>query len=380
MMKKILHIPNYYPPHKGGIEDVCYNIVSELKSCYLQEVICFNDFSKKQVDCFEKITVTRIGYLKKISSQAISLSYFYELKKKIGTFAPDVIHFHAPNPLVSLYLLSLIKRNTHLVVHWHSDIVDQKQLYRFYAPVERQLLKRAQAIIATSENYLTCSFPLSKFTAKSVVIANMIDTGKLDLQEQEGEDVIVKRIKDAYKGSKLILFIGRMVPYKGLEYLIKAAKEIRGNYKILLVGGGPLEDDLKKMAQDNSNIIFLGRVNDSDLRAYLHASDIFAFPSITKNEAFGIALAEALYCGLPAVCFNVQGSGVSWVNQHNRTGFVVENKSTAQLAEAINVLIQDDSCRMKMSEEAKCWARGNFLRKNAATKISEIYESLNGQL
>jgi glycosyltransferase involved in cell wall biosynthesis len=257
-MKKILHIPNYYPPHKGGIEDVCYNIASALKSHYLHEVICFNDAPKKQVDCFEGINITRIGYLKKISSQAISFSYFYELKKKIETFTPDIIHFHAPNPLVSLYLLLIIKKRTSLVVHWHSDIVDQKQLYRFYAPVERKLLKRAQAIIATSQNYLTCSFPLRKFTTKSVVVANMIDTEKLELRE--GEDAIVKKIKDAYRNSKLILFTGRMVPYKGLEYLIKAAEKIRGNYKILLVGGGPLENDLKKMARDNSNIITTDRL------------------------------------------------------------------------------------------------------------------------
>jgi glycosyltransferase involved in cell wall biosynthesis len=377
-MKKILHIPNYYPPHTGGIEDVCYNIVSELKSCYIQEVLCFNDSSKKQVDCFEDVNITRIGYLKKISSQAISFSYFYELKKKIETFVPDIIHFHAPNPLVSLYLLLLIKRNTRLVIHWHSDIVDQKQLYRFYAPIERKLLKRAQAIIATSENYLTFSLPLRKFASKCVVVANMIDAEKLALRK--GEEVVVKKIKNTYKDSKLILFIGRIVPYKGIEYLIKAAKEIRGNYKILLVGKGPLENEMKRMAQDNSNIIFLGRVSDVDLRIYLHASDIFAFPSVTKNEAFGIALAEALYCGLPAVCFNVEGSGVPWVNQDNRTGFVVENRNTKQLAKAMNTLIQNDSLRTKMSEEAKLWARENFSRKDAAIRVSEIYESLNNKL
>jgi glycosyltransferase involved in cell wall biosynthesis len=373
-MKKILHIPNYYPPHKGGIEDVCYNIITELKPLYLQEVICFNDWSKTRVDLYEDIPVTRVGYLKKIASQAISLSYFSALKKKINTFVPDVIHFHAPNPLVSLYLLLLIKKRTKLVVHWHSDIIDQKWLYRFYFFVERMLLKRANAIIVTSENYLAYSAPLRKFTTKVAVVSNMIDTEKLTLQK--GDEVVIRKIKDAYKDSKLILFIGRIVSYKGLAYLIKAAKAIRGNYKVLLIGGGPLENDLKRMAQDNSNIVFLGRVSDKELRAYLHACDIFAFPSITKNEAFGIALAEALYCGLPAVCFNIEGSGVAWVNQDKRTGLVVENKNPNQLADAINKLLQDDTRRIRMSEKAKSWARENFLRKDAAIKVAKIYQSM----
>jgi glycosyltransferase involved in cell wall biosynthesis len=371
---KILHIPNYYYPNKGGIEDVCYNIVSELKSKYIQEVICFNDLHKTQVDLVENIPVTRVGYLKKISSQAISLSYFFELQKKVKTFNPDIIHFHTPNPLVSLYLLKIIPPKTKFVVHWHSDIIDQKQLYRFYTPIEQMLLKRANSIIATSENYLRYSVPLSKENTKVIVVPNMIDSQKVD--KRIGDDVNIKKIRNYYNPAKLILFIGRLVPYKGLEYLIKASNKLAGNYKILLIGGGPLESKLKQMAQSNKNILFMGRVSDDDLRLFLHSSDIFVFPSITKNEAFGIALAEALYCGLPAVCFDIKGSGVSWVNQNDKTGYVVENKNITQLAYFLNVLIKDDSIRLEMSKQATLWAKNNFLKHEAVIKIHEIYESL----
>jgi glycosyltransferase involved in cell wall biosynthesis len=373
-MKKILHIPNYYHPNKGGIEDVCYNIVSELKSRYIQEVICFNESNNLQVDFVENIPVTRVGYIKKMSSQAISLSYFCELKKKIKLFEPDIVHFHTPNPLISLYIITLISAKTKLVVHWHSDIIDQKHLYRFYAPVERMLLKRADSIIATSENYLKYSEPLNKERAKVLVVPNMIDTQKLNLQD--GDDVYIKKIKENYNKAKLILFIGRLVPYKGLEYLIKASYKLNGNYKILLTGGGPLESKLRQMAQNNKDIIFMGRVDDNDLRLLLHSSDIFVFPSITKNEAFGIALAEALYCGLPAVCFDIEGSGVSWVNQNGKTGYVVENKNITQLAYFLNVLIMDDDIRLNMSKQATLWASKNFLKHEAAIAVSAIYESL----
>jgi rhamnosyl/mannosyltransferase len=270
--------------------------------------------------------------------------------------------------------LWVIPNKVKLVVHWHSDIIDQKRLYQFYAPIERKLLKRADAIIATSEIYFKHSLPLQQNASKVFVVSNMVDTNKLELHKEDS--ALISKIKKTYLSSKLILFIGRMVPYKGLEYLIEAADYFHGDYKVLLIGNGPLEIQLKQKAQHNQNIVFLGRVSNSELRAYLHSADIFAFPSITKNEAFGIALAEALYCGLPAVCFNIEGSGVAWVNQNNQTGFVVENHNAKRFAEAMNVLIVEDSLKNKMAEQAKLWAREHFMRKDAAIMVNQIYMTL----
>ena len=338
-------------------------------------VLCFNDNKKNVQEVYDDVLVARVGFFAKIASQALSFSYLFKLRKTIIQFKPDIIHFHAPNPLVSIYLLWLIKRKTKLILHWHSDIVDQKKLYFFYQSIEKRILKRADKIVATSENYSRYSLPLLSYLSKVTIVPNMIDEDKLMLQKSD--EIVLESLEKQYEGEKLILFIGRMVPYKGVDYLIDAADKLKGKYKIILIGGGPLEETLKQKAKTNSNILFLGKVSNQALRVYLNLCDIFAFPSITKNEAFGVALAEALYCGLPAVCFDIQGSGVSWVNQNEVTGFVVENKNVNKFAEALDKLLEDDGKRKEMGENATLWASKNFLKKEAVEKVTDVYNNLN---
>ena len=94
MPLKILHIPNYYPPHIGGIEDVCRSVISATKDEFHHKVICFHDEKETQKDVFEGIEVVRCGVWRKLFSQSISFSFLKELKKTIQDFAPDIIHFH----------------------------------------------------------------------------------------------------------------------------------------------------------------------------------------------------------------------------------------------------------------------------------------------
>ena len=135
-----------------------------------------------------------------------------------------------------------------------------------------------------------------------------------------------------------------------------------------------------KAANGNKNIIFLGRVSDEDMLAYYLAMDIFCFPSITKNEAFGIALAEAMYFGKPAVTFNIPGSGVNYVNINNATGIEVENRNIKAYAEALKVLADNPELRLKMGEAAKERVEKNFLNSNFRKNILRLiqnYENCN---
>lgn len=96
--------------------------------------------------------------------------------------------------------------------------------------------------------------------------------------------------------------------------------------------------------------VFVGRLSDEDLKLYHYAASVFAFPSITKNEAFGIALAEAMYCGTPTVTFTIPGSGVNWVSLNGVTGIEVANADDKAFAEAIDLLIADKALRRKYAE------------------------------
>ncbi|MDN5305288.1 MAG: hypothetical protein PWP46_2175 [Fusobacteriaceae bacterium] len=361
-MKKILHISTYYLPNYGGVEQVAYDIVSGLKDEYEQKVICFNHEKINKIDIYDGVEINRIGYIKKIASQAISFNYFFILKKIIKEFNPDIIYIHLPNPLITLYLLGCNLKNKKLILHWHSDIIDQKFLKKLYIPIQNMIIKRADLIFVTSPDYKKESEDLKKYLNKIRVIPNIVNEEKLKLNSENLKNI--KIIKEKYKNKKILFFLGRHVPYKGLEYLIEAADFISDKAIILIGGQGPLTEKLKERSKDKKNIDFLGRLSNEEVKEYLYSAYLFLFPSITKNEAFGVALAEALYCGVPAVGFEIKGSGVNWVNKDGYTGYMVENRNIKEYANKINNLIENEELREEMAQNAKQWVRENFLKEN----------------
>jgi glycosyltransferase involved in cell wall biosynthesis len=367
---RILHIPNYYPPHIGGIEEVCYSIISCLPN-YDNKVICFNDKKTTQIDQYENAEVIRCGVVKKLFSQSLSFSFYKELKRIFKEFKPDIVHFHAPNPLGGVYLLSVLPAETPLILHWHADITEQDFLYTFYRPIEKQLLKRSAKILVTSPTYVPGSKALLPWRDKLEIVPNTVNTEKL--QKRKGDDEAIQKIKDMYEGKKIIFTFGRHVPYKGFKYLIEAAPLLSDDAVIVIAGQGPLSKDLKRQAAPFPSVHFIGRLSNDDLRQYLHAAYLFAFPSVTRNEAFGIALAEAMYCGLPAVTFTIPNSGVNWVSVDRETGLESENGNVQAFAGAINKILEDPSLRKKLGVNASLRARKYFVADAIKNSINVIW-------
>jgi rhamnosyl/mannosyltransferase len=372
MKKKILHISNYYPPHIGGIENVCHSIVMGLPD-YHHRVLCFNDKKNDETDVYEGITVIRCGIIKKLFSQSLSISFYGCLERLFAEFEPDIVHFQLPNPLGSVYLLCLIPKKVKLIVHWHSDIVEQSFLYTFYHPIERKLLQRADKILVTSPTYAAGSKPLSFWKNKLHMIPNAVNVQKLILER--GDEQAIEKIRNHYGGKKIIFTFGRHVPYKGLSHLIDAIPDISSECVVVIAGKGPLTERLKKMS-NAPNLHFIGILNDIELRRYLYASYIFAFPSITRNESFGIALVEAMYCGLPAVTFTILDSGVNWICIDKETGLESENGNSRALAGAMNCLLEDSDLRETLSVNASKRIREFFVIDAIRDDLKQIYDNL----
>lgn len=336
---RILQVSTYYPPNFGGIEMVAYDLSRILKkNGHDVHVICFNSSNETITESYDGVDVTRIGYGLKLFSQAISLRYYTELKRVIKEFAPDVIHIHLPNPLIAAYLLCIAPKSE-ITIHWHSDIIKQRFLKKIVRPIERRILTQAKGIIATSQVYADKSKSLAPYLSKVTAIPNIVNTEALSSFTNK-EEQCIKDLKAKYEGKKVIFFCGVHREYKGLKYLIEAAKYLPPTFVIIIAGSGPLTSALKQQCEDLnlSNIEFIGLISDSDKKCWLHSSDIFAFPSITKNEAFGIALAEAMYCGLPAATFHIEGSGVNFVNLDKVTGIEVPYIDSKLYAEALEAV------------------------------------------
>jgi glycosyltransferase involved in cell wall biosynthesis len=372
-MKKVLHISKYYPPYVGGIEYVCHQVISCLRTKYRHSVICFNDDSKSKIDEYEGIRIVRCGYWKKLAGQALSLSYCKYLLREIRTLQPDIIHFHAPNPLISLYLLALCPKHTKLIVHFHAEILTSKFLYALYRPIEKCLFRRADVIVATSPNMKHEARMLRPYQQKCVVIENAIDTNGLNIITSADENN-VERIRQMYDGKKIVFTFGRHIYYKGLRYLIEAEPYIEDC--VILIGGDGILTSMLKSMSNSPRIHFIGKIADSEIKYYLHAAWCFAFPSITKAEAFGMTLVQSMYCQVPPITFTIAESGVNYVNLHNITGLEVENGNAHKFAQAINKLLCDETLRNTLAQNAHKRVVEHFTMDIIAAKLADLYKNL----
>lgn len=382
-MRKLLQISNYLYPNIGGIEQVARDIMNSLQDQDIcQKVICFNeDAQDGEFVCHRKETVSdqvdgveviRCGCFTKVASQSLSLTYPRRLNKVLKEFDPDIVILHYPNPYVSSFLIPMLSKKVHLILYWHLDITKQKILGKLFHGQTLTLLRRADHVVATSPNYIEGSPYLRQFCEKCVVVSNCVRMDRFtvtpDIQQKAAE------IRDRYKGKIISFAVGRHVPYKGITYLIQASKFLDENFAVLIGGKGPLTDSLENEAREDRKITFLGRVCDEDLIAYYLACDIIAFPSITKNEAFGISLAEGMSFGKPAVTFTIPGSGVNYVNLDGVTGIECPNCDSKAYAAALSKLAGDEQLRAEYGGNARERVLALFTEEQFKKNIWELLE------
>lgn len=369
---KILHISKYYFPYMGGVENICKYLVEGMTQ-HKMAVVCFNDKCKDVVDEVNGIKVYRVATWINVAKQALSLSYFTVLRRAIKEFQPDVIQFHWANPFPAAVLLCMIPNKVKLVIHWHMDIIKQAKIYPLIKPIETALLKRADRIVVTSPQYRDASRPLQPFLEKVRIVPNAMDDSVFDLRP--GDEKEIKKLKAKYNNKKIVFFIGRHIQYKGLPRLIEAEKYIKEDCEIVIAGNGPLTKELKEQCKSN-RVHFVGRLNNDKLRWHHYAASVFAFPSITKNEAFGVALAEAMYCGTPTVTFTIEGSGVNWVSVNNETGIEVANGDDISYAKAIDRLLADEHLNLQYSKAGQKKVKEKFTISKMASEMELCYKEL----
>lgn len=373
---RILHVSKYYYPYVGGVENICKYLVESYPQ-YEVAVVCFNDKNEDFIDEVNGHKVYRVATQISIARQALSFSYFSMLRRAINEFQPDIIQFHWANPFPAAVLLTVIPKNMKLMVFWHMDIIKQKYIYPFIKPVEKRLLKRAQLITVTSPQYKEYSKPLQAFKDKVEVVPNAIDETNLILREGDAEQI--QMLKDRYHGKKIVFFVGRHIQYKGLPYLLEAEKRVKEDCVFVIAGNGPLSDELKKSSV-SKRVYWVGRITNDELRWYHYAASVFAFPSITKNEAFGVALAEAMYCGTPAVTFTIEGSGVNWVSIDGETGLEASNGNVEEYAKMIDRILSDEILAATFAKNAKERVKSNFLISTMTSKMDSCYNKVAGKM
>lgn len=375
MMKRILHVAKYYYPFRGGTEQITQDCVNCLKDEYEQKVICFNHEPGEKFDEVDGIPIIRCGCFAKVASQSLSASYGRRLKRLLKDFKPDIIFLQYPNPFATHFLLKYIGENVKLCVFWQLDIVKQKLLGKLFEGQNRRLLERADMVLASSPNYIEGSPWLRMVGEKCRVVPNCINPEKLVITPDARK--VARTVKERYKGKVICFAMGRHTQYKGLTYLIQASRVLDDRFVICIGGKGEETPVLKKEAEGDPKIRFIGEIDDDTMKGFMMAMDIFCFPSITKNEAFGIALAEAMYFEKPAVTFTIPGSGVNYVCRNYMEGLEVPNRDVRAYVQAMRRLAEDPDLRSSLGKAGKKRVEELFLLEEYRENVREVARELS---
>ena len=371
---KILQITKRYFPFNGGIEQVTRDIVGSL-SDHENIVLAYNHEKGNSVDTVDNAKVYRVNCQLNLRSQPIALGYGKQLKNIFQQEKPDVVVFHFPNPFASHYLLKYLPKDVKLIVYWHADIVKQKLLKKLFVGQTKRLLNRADVITAATPIHVDKSEFLPAFKDKIKITPYCVSVGRFN--QTANVEKLENEIKQKNSNKIICFAVGRHTQYKGMDHLIKASKFLNDNYKIYIGGQGDLTNQLKELAKGDDKIEFLGKLSDEQLLAYYQACDVFCFPSVTKNEAFGLALAEGMYFGKPAVTFTIDGSGVNYVSLNGVTGLEVENCNDEEYAKAIMKLGENPALRKELGANAKERVEELFLPDAFKNNILNLLGGLN---
>ncbi|UDI92955.1 glycosyltransferase family 4 protein [Pseudomonas sp. IAC-BECa141] len=366
---RVLHFfKTYLPDSVGGIEQVIFQLCESGAQHGIEgQVLTLSANPEPAVVRLGQHEVHRARLDVQFASTGFSWSVFKQFRELAAE--ADVINYHFPWPFMDLvHFASGVNKPT--VVTYHSDIIRQKHLLKLYRPLMNRFLASADRIVAASPNYLHTSDVLQQFRDKTRVIPYGLNKAGYPQPDVERMNRWRQQL-----GDKFFLFVGVMRYYKGLHILLDALKDV--DYPVVIVGAGPLEQELHAQAAALGlrNIHFLGRLSDEDKVALLQLSYAIVFPSHLRSEAFGISLLEGAMYGKPMISSEI-GTGTSYINIHNETGLVVPPSHPQAFREAMRTLWENPARAAEMGLKAEARYRQLFTADEMGRKWTELYQEL----
>ena len=370
-MLRVLHVGKYYPPVPGGMERVVQTLCEVTRDRLDSRVLVFHREGSTLQEVVGGVPVTRVGTL----GQAGSVPIAPALAGHLGRADADVMIVHEPNPWA---LLSMLVSTTRIpfAIWFHSDVIRPWLQYRlFYAPIARPAYERARRFVASSPSLAAASPILSRYPGKTSVIPFGIDPAAWENTPERTQRAAEIR---AAVGRPIVLFVGRLVPYKGVDVLIKAAAPLPVH--VLVAGDGPMRSTWTRDASasaDRATFEFAGELSDESVKDWMHAADVLVLPSLTPAEAFGVVQLEAMASGTPVISTSVR-SGVPWVNRHGETGLVVAPGNVCALRGALETLLADPSLRSRFGAAGTARVRSEFTLQTMADRFVTLCAEVAG--
>ena len=364
---KILHVyKTFVNDTMGGVEQVIAQIAAA--SGLDHTVVSLS--KTPQAPIASNPTVNNLRYAESVSiaSNPMSVALWCDFKRLVQAF--DVIHYHFPWPFADLMHCSWrIKKPT--VVTYHADVVRQKKMLLLYRPLMYYFLNQVDAVVATSPNYLETSSVLQRYRHKVHVIP--IGLSKENYPSPSFTRAAYWRRE---LGERFFLFVGVMRYYKGLHVLMAALQGT--SFPVVLVGSGPLEDELKRQAQalGLTHVRFVGQLNDEDKIILFNLCGCVIFPSHLRSEAFGVSLLEGAMFGKPLISCEI-GTGTSYINCDGETGCVVAANDAGAFRQAMCFIWDNPEQSERMGHRAEARYRQLFTGRQMVSQYEQLYRRVS---
>jgi rhamnosyl/mannosyltransferase len=364
---KVLQVyRTFFPDTQGGAEETIRQIAVGISKLDCECRIFVPSFDPTP----EELLVSNIPVIRKkmhfeIASCGFALGSLREFRRQVEW--ADVVHYHFPWPFADLLdWVADVKKPK--VVTYHSDIVRQKSLMRLYRPLMMSFLSSAVRVVATSEQYASSSSVLHQLDNVEV-----IPIGVDEISYPQPSDQMRSAMSEKY-GTGYFFFVGMLRYYKGLHILLEAC--VGADFQVVIAGVGPEEAALRRQAErlELDNVVFIGRVDDSEKMALIDNSIGLVFPSHLRSEAFGVTLVEGLMRSKPLITAEV-GTGTSFVNANGETGYVVEPKNSKALREAMNKL-NDESVASALGRNGRTRYESLLTAELMARSYRNLYNKL----
>ena len=343
--------------NKRGIELFVFGFNDYNKNLYSDDIIVETSGITSDMKIKPDGSFSKLVYLKSLN----------RIKKIIANYKPDLIHIQYATSYGLLGALS--KFHPLLIQVWGSDVYSFPEKSFIHEKILKYNLSKADRILSTSKCML---LQTKKFTSKEIDFFYLgVDTETFKPMNIDSffkpEDIVIGTVKTLEKKY-------------GIEYLIKAFRIVKNklpttSLKLLIVGSGSLENELKNLVDElnlKNDTVFTGFIQPREVPQYYNMIDVYVTLSIEESESFGLAVIEAAACEKPAVVSNV--GGLPEAVENNVTGFIVESKNISQAANALIKLVEDKKLRLEMGRKGRERVIKDF---NWNEKVSEMISLYN---
>jgi lipopolysaccharide/colanic/teichoic acid biosynthesis glycosyltransferase len=368
-MLRVTHLGKFYPPVPGGMERVLQSLCEgERERGVDSRALVVGTSGSTVSETINGVPVTRAAAWFRVGSVWIAPALI-ALLRRVDT---DILVLHEPNPM-ALLAFALARPRHRLAVWYHSEVLRPRWRYKlFYEPFLKPPFRRASRIVVSSPALPQHAEALRGHATRCEVIPFGLDVHRTAAPERHPAVAAVR----AQWAGPIALFVGRLVPYKGVEFLLRSLPE--AEVAAVIVGDGPLRSSLEALSTSlgvESRTFFQGAADDETVAAWYGACDMFVLPSVTRAEAFGLVQLEAMARAKPVICTRLP-TGVPWVNVDGITGLTVDPGDSRALSAALQRLAGDAALRHRMGEAARARFDSEFTRDTMIARTVEMYNQI----